>query len=148
MKRICQWITSIAWLSAPAITLMIMREGACDTGSYPFYGICSCLYGILYQSTDTAFVFIVLGAFVFWIAMGASILLVSRYYKLKFAVCGIALFDLLVALFRPISSLTAVWDAIIICAALVVGKQETPIRSNGSPACGPCHLHGAGGESD
>lgn len=129
MKRFCQLILAIAWFTAPAIALLIMRECASTVGSYPFFGIISCLYGILYTSTDTAFVFIVLGASVFWIAMGAASLLVSRYHMLKFALCGFALLDLFVALLCPISALTAVWDAIIICAALVVGKQETPNRS-------------------
>ncbi len=129
MKRYLKLAITIAWLTEPVSTLVILRCGAANTGSYPFYGVCSWLYEFLYRSTDTTFVLVVLGAFVFWTAMYAVSLLVSRYYSLKFVLCFIALVDLVAVSLRDVNSLTALWDMLYVCSVMIVGKRKMPAQS-------------------
>mgnify|MGYP001638831443 CR=1 FL=1 len=133
MKRFLKLAITIAWLTAPLAAFWLCCHGKLNTGSYPFFGICSWLYEFLYRSTDLTFVLVILGTFVFWVAMYAASLLVSRYSPLKFALCSIALLDLVIVSICAISHLTVVWDVLFICSTLIVGKKKMPAQSS-SPA--------------
>ena len=101
-----------------------MRDGLFPLDCYPFYGIFSCTYGFLLYSTDAEFVPIVLGLAVFWIAMGVASLLVDQYYPMKFVLSIGAAMDLLHSLFRSMSVVTVLLDAVFIVIVMVVGKER------------------------
>lgn len=130
MKRFLKLAITIAWLTAPLAAYCLCCQGKLNTGSYPFFGICSWLYEFLYRSTDLMFVLVILGTFVFWAAMYAASLLVSRYFPLKFALCFVALLDLVIVSICAISHLTMVWDVLFICSTLIVGKKKMPAQSS------------------
>lgn len=137
MKRFLKLAITIAWLTAPAVTFAMQTLGALNSGSYPFFGVCSWLYEFLYRSTDLMFVLVILGTFVFWVSMYAASLLVSRYYFVKFALCSVALLDLVVVSICAISNLTVLWDMLFICSTLIVGKKKMPAQSSCSSSVIP-----------
>ena len=134
MKRFLKLAIAAIWFTAPVISLLIMRSDPFSMGCYPFYGIFSCTYGFLLYSTDAEFVPIVLGLAVFWIAMGAASLLLDQYYPMKFVLSIGAAMDLLHSLFRSMSVVTVLLDAVFIVIVMVVGKERktSPATQSGS----------------
>ena len=124
MKRFLKLAIAAIWFTAPVISLLIMRNDPFPLDCYPFYGIFSCTYGFLLYSTDAEFVPIVLGLAVFWIAMGAASLLLDQYYPMKFVLSIGAAMDLLHSLFRSMSVVTVLLDAVFIVIVMVVGKER------------------------
>lgn len=129
LKRFLKLAITIEWLTAPVAAFILCCQGKLTTGSYPFFGLCSWLYNFLYRSTDLTFVLVILGTFVFWVAMYAASLLVSRYYPIKFLLCATALLDIFTVSICAISHLTVVWDLLFICSTLIVGKKKIPAQS-------------------
>ena len=98
MKRFFRLAIAAIWFTAPVISLLFMRNGSSNAGSYPFSAMFTCLYELLHFATDTEFVTIVLGMTVFWIALGAASLLVDRFSAMKILLLIGATAELLFAL--------------------------------------------------
>ena len=124
LKRFFRLAIAAIWFTAPVISLLFMRNGSSDAGSYPFSAMFTCLYELLHFATDMEFVTIVLGMTVFWIALGAASLLVDRFSAMKILLLTGATAELLIALASGANLGTVVLDAVFIAMVHIVGKKQ------------------------
>ena len=124
LKRFFRLAIAAIWFTAPVISLLFMRNGSSDAGSYPFSAMFTCLYELLHFATDMDIVTIVLGMTVFWIALGAASLLVDRSSAMRCLLWVSAAIDLLCALVTGANPGTAALDAAFIAMVHIVGKKQ------------------------
>ena len=128
MKRFFRLVIVAIWFTAPAISLLIVRDYPSDAAGYPFFGMFSGMYGVLHFATDSEFVTIVLGMTVFWIALGAASLLIDQSWAMKYLLILGAAIELCCALIVGAGAVTIALDAVFIAVAYIVGKKRNTVH--------------------